>query len=340
MAVLVWDSPRGRNVYPLDRAITVVGRDEVSDIPLEDVSVSRRHALIQATGERLQVTDLGSTGGTRINGAALVPNLPSTLEPGDFVNFGRLTMTFHLTPPPAVAPAAAAQAMSAAPPAPAALPAARPWLWITVGGACLLLGAAGAYVLLRLERQPSSPPPPVHEGQSVARPDVLRPPTGGEEPAPLPMPVESAPPPSPGESAAAETPAEPPPAPDGALPPATEAPIDLFPDLLEIDGQGFLPARVRDWDKVAVQAIGTDGRLYRVPRARIERILDRADLARRASSRRAELAADDAEGRRELALWCRARLLLAEARELAREILKLRPSDAAAQELIASLGGG
>ena len=85
MPCLVWESPEGRFVHELDRAVLVIGREEVSDIVILEPAVSRRHALLQVDGERVTVTDLGSSSGTRINGAKLMPDLPSSLEPGDFI---------------------------------------------------------------------------------------------------------------------------------------------------------------------------------------------------------------------------------------------------------------
>jgi len=111
MAVLVWDGPHGRIVLELERRITVVGRDAaVSDLLLEDATVSRRHALVEVNGDLVKITDLGSTTGTRINGAALTAQMPSTVEPGDFVHFGQVVVTFHHTPPPAPVGSPAASA--------------------------------------------------------------------------------------------------------------------------------------------------------------------------------------------------------------------------------------
>ncbi len=46
---------------------TFIGRGEDNDLVIEDTSMSRRHASIQAAGETLLVTDLGSKNGTYIN---------------------------------------------------------------------------------------------------------------------------------------------------------------------------------------------------------------------------------------------------------------------------------
>src|SRR4051812_33244327 len=46
--------------YLLTEAVTVVGRPPDSDILLDDVTVSRRHAEFQRTGNGFNVSDLGS----------------------------------------------------------------------------------------------------------------------------------------------------------------------------------------------------------------------------------------------------------------------------------------
>ena len=53
---------------PVDRAIIVVGRDPECDTRLESMLVSRRHCCIAPGIGELEVKDLGSTNGIRING--------------------------------------------------------------------------------------------------------------------------------------------------------------------------------------------------------------------------------------------------------------------------------
>jgi two-component system, NtrC family, response regulator HydG len=45
-----------------------IGKSALSDLRLEDVRVSRRHAALEASGCRLHLTDLGSTNGTFVGG--------------------------------------------------------------------------------------------------------------------------------------------------------------------------------------------------------------------------------------------------------------------------------
>ena len=65
-----------------------IGRGTSCDIVLADLAVSRRHARIHWQDEELVLEDLGSSGGTYVNGARVER---CSLEPGDLVRFGRKT---------------------------------------------------------------------------------------------------------------------------------------------------------------------------------------------------------------------------------------------------------
>jgi eukaryotic-like serine/threonine-protein kinase len=52
-----------------------IGRDADSDICLDDTGISRRHARIEVSGNRCQVIDLGSTNGTYMGNARLLPGV-------------------------------------------------------------------------------------------------------------------------------------------------------------------------------------------------------------------------------------------------------------------------
>src|SRR5277367_2835302 len=47
---------------------SLVGVSSACDLHLADREASRRHAALELSGERLRVTDLGSTNGTWVNG--------------------------------------------------------------------------------------------------------------------------------------------------------------------------------------------------------------------------------------------------------------------------------
>ena len=83
---------RGRR-FQLSGAYMVVGRDPMSDVYLDDRQVSRIHAALQRQGDEVYVQDLGSSGGTSVNGAAVTG--ARELCPGDIVAFAGVTARFE-----------------------------------------------------------------------------------------------------------------------------------------------------------------------------------------------------------------------------------------------------
>ena len=63
---------------PLDHPSVVIGRGADADIRVVDTGVSRRHAEFRLTSGGVQVVDLGSTNGTRVNGSPVAPARWST----------------------------------------------------------------------------------------------------------------------------------------------------------------------------------------------------------------------------------------------------------------------
>lgn len=76
---------RGRNFQGLDTPVTI-GREEGNIIQLNDERVSRFHVKIQSDGDRLVLTDLESTNGTRVNGEDVRLRV---LKYGDLIQLGR-----------------------------------------------------------------------------------------------------------------------------------------------------------------------------------------------------------------------------------------------------------
>jgi pSer/pThr/pTyr-binding forkhead associated (FHA) protein len=76
----------------LDKAVTSVGRHPDSDIFLDDVTVSRRHAEFRITENNdVQVVDVGSLNGTYVNRATVDS---ATLADGDEVQLGKFRLVF------------------------------------------------------------------------------------------------------------------------------------------------------------------------------------------------------------------------------------------------------
>lgn len=81
---------RGR-VFPDLRPPITIGREEGNSIQLNDERVSRCHLKIQEDNDRLVLTDLDSTNGTKINGQDCQLRL---LRFGDIIAVGRSVLLF------------------------------------------------------------------------------------------------------------------------------------------------------------------------------------------------------------------------------------------------------
>lgn len=92
MAMLVVvRGPNAGSRFLLDREATTVGRHPDSDIFLDDVTVSRRHAELLRTASHLLVKDLGSLNGTYVNGERVDERHLGT---GDELQIGRFKLLF------------------------------------------------------------------------------------------------------------------------------------------------------------------------------------------------------------------------------------------------------
>ena len=83
---------KGRR-HTLRRGRTVIGRGSDADITLDDAGASRKHAEIVWDGTRAQVSDLGSTNGTTLNGRSLKTAL---LEPDSIIDIGATRIVYRV----------------------------------------------------------------------------------------------------------------------------------------------------------------------------------------------------------------------------------------------------
>ena len=81
---------------PLDQAVTTVGRHPDSDVLLDAVTVSRRHAEFRRQGADFVVVDVGSFNGTYVNGAL---SDMAVLTDGDEVQIGKFRLVFRAAQP-------------------------------------------------------------------------------------------------------------------------------------------------------------------------------------------------------------------------------------------------
>jgi pSer/pThr/pTyr-binding forkhead associated (FHA) protein len=93
---LVWTPPSGEPVeFPLAKPVMTVGREEDSDIRVNEPLVSRSHARLEQRGVEWFVVDMGSTNLTRVNEH---PVGERRLADGDELRFGRARCRFFSGP--------------------------------------------------------------------------------------------------------------------------------------------------------------------------------------------------------------------------------------------------
>ncbi len=82
---------RAGEVFPLAEGETTIGRSPDCGIFLDDVTVSRRHAVLAERDGRFWIDDLGSLNGTFLN-RRRIESAP--LDDGDELQIGKYRMTF------------------------------------------------------------------------------------------------------------------------------------------------------------------------------------------------------------------------------------------------------
>lgn len=80
-------------VVRLDREVATLGRRDDNAYVVPDPRVSRVHAELRKEASAVILTDLGSSGGTQVNGADITG--PTVVRHGDKVSFGPVTATFE-----------------------------------------------------------------------------------------------------------------------------------------------------------------------------------------------------------------------------------------------------
>jgi predicted component of type VI protein secretion system len=75
-------------VYEFAQSRIIIGRSRSADVQLPHAAVSGTHASIRTHGAGYALVDEGSTNGTRVNEALLVPGRPKPLRANDVVDLG------------------------------------------------------------------------------------------------------------------------------------------------------------------------------------------------------------------------------------------------------------
>ncbi len=89
--LVVKRGPNAGSRFSLDQEVISAGRHPQSDIFLDDVTVSRRHAEFHRTTDGFEVSDVGSLNGTYVNRE---PIESSVLANGDEVQIGKFRLVF------------------------------------------------------------------------------------------------------------------------------------------------------------------------------------------------------------------------------------------------------
>jgi Inner membrane component of T3SS, cytoplasmic domain/zinc-ribbon domain len=91
--LVVRRGPNAGSTFVLEAEVTTVGRHPESDIFLDDVTVSRRHAVVRRSPDGYELADVGSLNGTYLDHER-VESAP--LQDMNEVQVGRFVLTFVL----------------------------------------------------------------------------------------------------------------------------------------------------------------------------------------------------------------------------------------------------
>ncbi len=89
--VVVVEGARMGSLYEVHTMPVTIGRDPGNSMVLDEIGVSRRHAVIQRVGEQVVVRDLGSKNGTYVNEERVTERV---LADGDILHLGATTLKF------------------------------------------------------------------------------------------------------------------------------------------------------------------------------------------------------------------------------------------------------
>jgi pSer/pThr/pTyr-binding forkhead associated (FHA) protein len=94
--LVVQRGPNAGSRFLLDKEVTTAGRHPDSDIFLDDVTVSRRHAKFTRTDDGFIVADVGSLNGTYLNRERIEQ---APVRNGDEVQVGKFRLLFFTSLP-------------------------------------------------------------------------------------------------------------------------------------------------------------------------------------------------------------------------------------------------
>jgi pSer/pThr/pTyr-binding forkhead associated (FHA) protein len=93
----VWRADTGASLVVLEGTRISIGRSPENEIALDDPAVSRLHAALERYPSGWSIRDLGSTGGTKVNGNRLLAEY--RLIAGDEIRLGSVRLIFRTDAP-------------------------------------------------------------------------------------------------------------------------------------------------------------------------------------------------------------------------------------------------
>ena len=91
--VIVARGPNAGSTYLVESEPVSVGRHPESTIFLDDITVSRRHSVIEREGDDFRLKDVGSLNGTYVNHERVDHTV---LKNGDEIQVGRFVLAFRV----------------------------------------------------------------------------------------------------------------------------------------------------------------------------------------------------------------------------------------------------
>jgi hypothetical protein len=88
-----WALRLGGRVFPLGEPVVRLGRALSNDVILADRRVSRRHAQLRWRAENYHLSDMGSRGGTTVNGRRVRQGEELSLTGGDVISLAGVSLT-------------------------------------------------------------------------------------------------------------------------------------------------------------------------------------------------------------------------------------------------------
>ncbi len=74
--------------------VFVIGRAALSDVRMNDPTISKQHARLEIKEGKMWLSDLGSSNGTSVNALTLRPLVPKEISAGDKIGFGKNHFVF------------------------------------------------------------------------------------------------------------------------------------------------------------------------------------------------------------------------------------------------------